>query len=62
MHKKKYQKISTDLNILTQVNPTYNSNEIPTVITTTAGIFMQSGNSSKISDSKPKSKKVTINK
>lgn len=46
------------MNILTQVNPTYNGKEIPTVITTTAGIFVQSEQSNKIC--KPKSKKTNL--
>jgi hypothetical protein len=48
MHKKKYPKVNTDLNILTQLNQTYNGKEIPTVITTTTGVFMQSEQSIKI--------------
>ncbi len=59
MKKKSYPVEKQTLNLVTPPNATYNGKEIPTVITTTAGVFVQSEQSLKTSNSKtqPKSKK-----
>ena len=59
MSKKFYPIVNETLSIVTQVNQTYNGKEIPQAITTTAGVFVQSGKSIKTSNSKtqPKSNK-----
>ena len=58
MRKKYYPLTKQEPFILTPTNETYNGKEIPLVITTTAGVFVQSGPSIKICNSKaqPKSK------
>lgn len=51
MRKKSYPLENDTLSIVTPPNATYNSKEIPVVVTTTAGVFVQSGQSIKISNS-----------
>jgi hypothetical protein len=56
MRKKSYPLENETLSIVTPPNETYKGKEIPTVITTTAGVFVQSGHSVKISNSEGKTK------
>ena len=58
MAKKLYPIKKPEVNILTPPNETYNGKEIGAVITSTAGIYVQSGQSIKIFNSKeqPKSR------
>lgn len=58
MSKKSYPLPNQTQNIVTPPNSVYNSKEIPVVVPTTAGVFVQSGKSVKILNSKalPKSK------
>ena len=60
MPKNSYPLENESFSIVTQVNQTYNGKEIPHTITTTAGVYVQSGQSIKISNSKgqTKSKKI----
>lgn len=68
MRKKNYKLQNETLDILTQPNETYTGKDIPQTITTTAGIYVQSGQTIKIYKPKanPKSKKniyfITIKK
>ncbi len=48
MRKKSYPLENESFGIVTQVNQTYNGKEIPQTITTTAGVYVQSGQSIKI--------------
>ncbi len=52
MSKKSYAIANQKPNILTPPNETYNGKEIPTIITTTEGVFVQSGKSIKIFNTK----------
>jgi hypothetical protein len=58
MRKKTYPLENEKLSIVTPPNSTYGNKEIPVVVTTTAGVFVQSRQSKKISNSEdqPKSK------
>ena len=47
MRKKKYTKENEMLSIITPPNETYNGKEIPVVVSTTEGVFVQSGQSIK---------------
>lgn len=49
MAKNSYPLANQEVNILTPPNPTYGNKEIEIVVTTTAGVFVQSGRSIKIS-------------
>jgi hypothetical protein len=51
MRKKSYPLESDTLSIATPPTETYNGKEIPVVVTTTAGVFVQSEQSIKISTS-----------
>ena len=51
MRKKTYPLENEKLSIVTPPNETYNGKEIPVVVNTTAGVFVQSGQSIKISNS-----------
>lgn len=64
MKKISYPLANPELNILTPQNETYNNKDIPVIVTTTAGEFVQSGGSIKISNSKaqPKSKNHKFDK
>ena len=59
MAKTSYPLANQDLYITTQPNVTYNGNEIPQTIMTTAGVYVQSRPNIKICSSvtQPKSKK-----
>ncbi len=48
MRKNSYPLENETLNIVTPPNETYEGKEIPTVITTTEGVYVQSGKSLKI--------------
>jgi hypothetical protein len=58
MRKKSYPLKKDTLSIVTPPNETYNGKEIPVVVNTTAGVFVQYKQSIKISNSEelPKSK------
>jgi hypothetical protein len=56
MRKKSYTIENETLSFVTPPNETYEGKEIPTVITTTAGVYVQSGKSIKISNSKRQTK------
>ncbi len=56
MRKKSYSRENETLNIVTPPNGSYNGKEIPVVLTTTAGVYVQSGRSIKISNSKEQPK------
>jgi hypothetical protein len=56
MRQKSYPLKNETLSIVTPPNETYKGKEIPTVITTTAGVFVQSEQSIKISNSKGQTK------
>jgi hypothetical protein len=56
MSKKSYPLPNQTLNILTPPNSTYDNKEIPLVLTTTEGVFVQSGRSIKIYNSKAQTK------
>jgi hypothetical protein len=56
MRKKSYPLENETLNIVTPPNETYEGTEIPTVISTTAGVFVQSEQSLKTSNSKGQTK------
>lgn len=58
MHKKSYPLENETLNIVTPPNETYKGKEIPTVITTTEGVYVQSGRSIKICNSEGKTKSI----
>ena len=52
MAKTSYPLANQELNILTPLNATYGNKEIPITLTTTEGVFVQSGRSIKIFNSK----------
>jgi hypothetical protein len=54
MRKKSYPLENETLSIITPPNETYNGKEIPQILTTTAGVFVESGQSITISNSKGK--------
>ncbi len=56
MGKKSYPLENETLSIVTPLSETYTGQEIPTVITTTVGVNMQSGQSIKICSSKGNTK------
>jgi hypothetical protein len=56
MRKKSYPLENETLSIVTPPNETYKGKEIPTVITTTAGVFVQSEQSLKTSNLKGQTK------
>jgi hypothetical protein len=62
MRKKSYSRENETLSIVTPPNATYNGKEIATVITTTAGVFVQSDKSMEISNSKARPKSKTPRK
>jgi hypothetical protein len=51
MRKKTYPLEHEKLSIVTPPNSTYGNKEIPVVVTTTGGVYVQSGQSIKISNS-----------
>jgi hypothetical protein len=62
MRKKSYPLENETLNIVTPPNETYKGKEIPTLITTTAGVFVQFIQSIKTSNSKGQTKSKTPRK